>query len=149
MAPSPADVQQQELIESEIVQLQEDLIELKEKTVEIDEAIAALQNDIMEAGGMDLRIQTICVNDMRKKIDNLNNKITKNMVAKTKAEKDVSKLEASIAKFERESEKFEHNLKDLDDELESCAKALEEIVEQVKQTTQVQLSSAMMAYKTY
>ncbi|KAL7322745.1 Structural maintenance of chromosomes protein 4 [Mucor circinelloides] len=136
VAPSPADVRQQELIESEIVQLQEDLIELKEKTVEIDEAIAALQNDIMEAGGMDLRIQTICVNDMRKKIDNLNNKITKNMVAKTKAEKDVSKLEASIAKFERESEKFEHNLKDLEDELESCAKTLEEIVEQVKQTTQ-------------
>ncbi|KAK4509510.1 uncharacterized protein ATC70_007862 [Mucor velutinosus] len=136
VAPSPADVQQQEEIENEIVQLQEDLVELKEKTVEIDKAIAALQNDIMEAGGTDLRMQTICINDMRKKIDSLNNKITKNMVAKTKAEKDVSKLEASIVKFERESERFEHDLKELDDELESCAQMLEEINEQVKQATE-------------
>ncbi|CAO3607107.1 unnamed protein product [Mucor fragilis] len=136
VAPSPADVQQQEEIEDEIVQLQEDLVELKEKTVEIDAAIAALQNDIMEAGGMDLRLQTICVKDLRKKIDSLNNKITKNMVAKTKAEKDVSKLETSIVKFERESERFEHDLKELDDELESCAKTLEEINEQVKQATE-------------
>lgn len=140
MAPSPADVQQQQEIENEIVQLQEDLVELKEKTVEIDAAIAALQNDIMEAGGMDLRLQTICVKDLRKKIDNLNNKITKNMVAKTKAEKDVSKLETSIVKFERESERFEHDLKELDDELEACAKTLEEINEQVKQATEVMYS---------
>ncbi|CEP10094.1 hypothetical protein [Parasitella parasitica] len=130
-APSPADVQRQEEIESEIEQLQQDLVELKEKTAEIEDAIAALHENIMDAGGMDLRIQKICVNDMRKKIDGLNSKITKNMVAKSKAEKDVTKLESSIAKFERESEKYEHNLNDLEKELASCTRSLEEIMEQV------------------
>ncbi|KAL9550547.1 hypothetical protein MBANPS3_004670 [Mucor bainieri] len=136
VAPSPADVQQQQEIEQDIVQLQEELTELKEKTIEIDDAIAALQSNIMEAGGMDLRQQTVRVKDVRKKIDTLNNKITKNMVAKTKAEKDVSKLESSIAKFERESERFEHDLKALDDELEACAATLQDITEQVEQATE-------------
>ncbi|KAI8647729.1 hypothetical protein BD408DRAFT_334358, partial [Parasitella parasitica] len=130
-APSPADVQRQDEIGSEIEQLQQELIELKEKTIEIEEAIAALHEDIMDAGGMDLRIQKICVNDMRKKIDSLNSKITKNMVAKSKAEKDVTRLEASIVKFERESEKFEHNLNVLEEELQFCTRNLEEIIEQV------------------
>lgn len=145
-APSPADVQRQEEIKEEIEGLQEDLIELKEKTVEIEEAIAGLHEDIMEAGGMDLRIQKICVNDMRKKIDNLNNKITKNMVAKSKAEKDVTKLESSIVKFERESEKFEHNLKDLDDELQSCAQNLEEIIEKVNKAKEVNKEKRTVYY---
>lgn len=90
--------------------------ELKDKTAEIEETIRSLQEDIMEAGGMDLRLQKIVVDDVRKRIDNLNNKITKAMVAKAKAEKDVAKLESSIRKTEKDSSKIEEDLKELEEE---------------------------------
>ncbi|KAG2208081.1 hypothetical protein INT47_010443 [Mucor saturninus] len=126
--PKPADVARESEIESEIEQLQAEMADLKEQTVEIEETISSLHEEIMEAGGMDLRLQKICVNDVRKRIDGLNNRITKNMVAKTKAEKDVIKLENSIAKTEKESEKFEQNMANLDREIEEVAKNMADIV---------------------
>lgn len=113
------------------------MLELKEKTVEIEQAIAALHEEIMESGGMDLRLQKICVNNIRKKIDTLNNKITKHMVDKTKAEKDVHKFEASIVQFERESEQFENNLSELTDEMKECDKNLEDIISKVDKAKEV------------
>lgn len=104
------------------------MADLKEQTAEIEETISSLHEEIMEAGGMDLRLQKICVNDVRKRIDGLNNRITKNMVAKTKAEKDVIKLENSIAKTEKESEKFEQNMANLDREIGEVAKNMADIV---------------------
>jgi structural maintenance of chromosome 4 len=130
-------VNNQANIESEIEQLKEEMAELKEKTVEIEETISSLHEEIMDAGGNDLRVQKICVNDIRKQIDNMNNRITKNMVAKTKAEKDLSKLEASIVKFEKESEKFEQNLKELDDELKQHTKDMADIVAKVNEAKEV------------
>jgi structural maintenance of chromosome 4 len=113
------------------------MAELKEKTVEIEETISSLHEDIMDAGGMDLRLQKICVNDVRKRIDALNNRITKNMVAKTKAEKDVIKLESSIVKTEKEGEQFEKKLKELNDEVDQIGKDIEAMVAKVDESKQV------------
>lgn len=113
------------------------MVELKKQTVEIEETISSLHEEIMEAGGMDLRLQKICVNDVRKRIDGLNNRITKNMVAKTKAEKDVIKLENSIVKTEKESEKIEQNMARLDKEIQDIAKNMADIVLKVEDAKQV------------
>ncbi|KAI9480807.1 MAG: hypothetical protein EXX96DRAFT_564197 [Benjaminiella poitrasii] len=129
--PSPADVKHQAEIEAEISQLQNEMEELKEKTDEIQETISSLHEEIMDAGGMDLRLQKICVNDVRKRIDSMNNRITKNMVAKAKAEKDVSKYESSIVKFEKESEQYEQNLKQIEDEIQQYEEEMKEIIEKV------------------
>jgi structural maintenance of chromosome 4 len=141
--PSPADVENQAKIKEKIEQLKEEMAELKEKTVEIEETISSLHEEIMDAGGNDLRVQKICVNDIRKQIDNMNNRITKNMVAKTKAEKDLVKLEASIVKFEKESEQFEQNLKELDDELKQHTKAMASIAARVAEAKEVRIYSTL------
>lgn len=119
------------------------MADLKEKTVKIEETISSLHEDIMDAGGMDLRLQKICVNDVRKRIDGLNNRITKNMVAKTKAEKDVTKLESSIVKTERESEQFEAKLKEMNDEVNQIAQDMATVVTKVEDAKKVmQVNSA-------
>ncbi|KAI8993469.1 hypothetical protein BDB01DRAFT_327635 [Pilobolus umbonatus] len=55
--PKPADVQRQKDIKNEIEVLEEEMAGLKEMTSEIEETISSLQEDIMDAGGMDLRLQ--------------------------------------------------------------------------------------------
>lgn len=87
----------------------------------------------MDAGGMDLRIQKTCVNDVRKRIDGLNNRITKNMVAKTKAEKDVIKLETSIGRTEKESEQFKDDLKELNTEINEITQNMASIMQKVEE----------------
>ncbi|KAI8374155.1 uncharacterized protein BYT42DRAFT_393047 [Radiomyces spectabilis] len=119
-------------IEQEIARLQEEMEEYKAKTVEIDETIKSLHEDIMDAGGMDLRLQKIVVDDVRKRINGLNNKITKSMVAKAKAEKDVTKLESTIKKAEREFEKLETDLKELEQESKRKAKEASEVMKEVE-----------------
>ncbi|KAI8366600.1 hypothetical protein BD560DRAFT_490754 [Blakeslea trispora] len=135
--PSPADVKRQKEIEKEVSKLEKEMVELKEKTAQIEETISDLHEEILEAGGMDLRLQKICVNDVRKRIDSMNTRITKNMVAKTKAEKDVNKYEASIAKFEKESERFEQDLEDLNEEVKRHETDMAAIVAKAEETKQL------------
>ncbi|KAG0183387.1 hypothetical protein DFQ29_005763 [Apophysomyces sp. BC1021] len=132
--PSPEDIQRHEEIKKEIKQLHEEMKELKERTVEIDETIRSLHEDIMQAGGMDLRLQKIVVDDVRKKIETLNKKITKSMVAKAKAEKDVTKLESSITRTEKENEKIEADLKELEQEFDNKSKEAAQIMQEVEKS---------------
>ncbi|KAI8147562.1 hypothetical protein BJV82DRAFT_351738 [Fennellomyces sp. T-0311] len=129
--PSPEDVKRHGEIGGEIEQLEQEMAELKEKTTEIEETIESLQEDIMEAGGMDLRLQKMVVDDVTKRIDTLNNKITKAMVAKAKAEKDVVKLESSIKKYEQEDNKIDKDIQKLEAESLEKAKEAAEIAKQV------------------
>lgn len=135
--PSPHDVKREAEIGTEIEALQSEIEELKEKSAEIEETINSLHEEIMDAGGMDLRLQKICVNDVKKRIDNLNNRITKNSVAKSKAEKDVVKLEATIANIEKESEKFEDQLKELNKEIAEIAENMASVVKKVDEAKEV------------
>lgn len=135
--PSPHDVKREAEIGTEIDALQSEIEDLKEKSAEIEETISSLHEEIMDAGGMDLRLQKICVNDVKKRIDNLNNRITKNSVAKSKAEKDVVKLEATIANTEKEGEKFEDQLKELNKEIAEIAENMASVVKKVDEAKEV------------
>lgn len=135
--PSPQDVKRHEEIQAEIEQLETEMNELKKKTAEIQEKIKLLQEEIMDAGGMDLRLQKIVVDDVRKRIDTLNNKITKSVVAKAKAEKDVVKLESSIKKTEKECEKIDQDLKEMEEEYKEKAKEVQKIKKEVEEAKKV------------
>ncbi|KAG1471270.1 hypothetical protein G6F56_002222 [Rhizopus delemar] len=135
--PRPADLERQKEIEQEIELIVVEVAELKEKTAVIEKTIASLHEQIMNAGGMELRQQKTCVNDIRKNIDQLNDRVIKNMVAKSKAEKDVTKLEASIRKFERESEIFESKLNELEKEADELARDMQEVNEKVEETNKL------------
>lgn len=93
------------------------LEELKEKTASIQEEIDSLQEEIMDVGGMDLRLQKIVVDDVRKRIDGHNDRITKCSVHKAKAEKDVVKLGANIEKSTKDMELMLQESAELDRQL--------------------------------
>ncbi|KAI9484434.1 hypothetical protein BDB00DRAFT_774953 [Zychaea mexicana] len=133
MEPSPEDVKRHSEIGHEIEKLENDMAELEEKPAEIDEQIQSLQEEIMDAGGMDLRLQKIVVDDVNKRIENLNSRITKAMVAKAKAEKDVVKLESSIKKYEQEDGKIDQDIKKLEAESAQKAKEAAGIIKQVEE----------------
>ncbi|KAI9257368.1 hypothetical protein BDA99DRAFT_441174 [Phascolomyces articulosus] len=135
MEPKPEDVERYGEIGEEIENLEEEMAELEEKPKDIDEQIESLQEDIMDAGGMDLRLQKIVVDDVNKRIENLNTKITKAMVAKAKAEKDVIKLESTIAKYEQEDGKIEEDLKKLEAESAVKTKEAAEITKEIDDLT--------------
>ncbi|CAO3670170.1 unnamed protein product [Rhizopus microsporus] len=132
--PSPADLERQKEIENQIEELVAEMDQLKEKTKVIEQTIASLHEQIMNAGGNELRQQKTCVNNIRKKIDSLNTQITKNMVAKSKAEKDVIRLEASIRKIEKEAEQFETKLKELEEEADELSQQMHSVTEDVNRT---------------
>ncbi|KAI8069201.1 RecF/RecN/SMC, partial [Gongronella butleri] len=100
--PSQEDVDRVAEIDDEIKELEAEMETIQVTVDEIDEKIKDLQDEIMEAGGLDLRLQTVVVNDMRKKIDDHNSKITKAGVLKAKAEKDIIKLNKNLAKYEHD-----------------------------------------------
>ncbi|KAI9030726.1 SMCs flexible hinge [Phycomyces nitens] len=94
--PKPADVQRLKDIGKNVETLEQDIKNLKGKADIIEEKIRTLHEDIMEAGGMELRLQKIVVNDMTTRIKTLDEKITKNTYAKSKAEKDVISKESFL-----------------------------------------------------
>ncbi|KAG2237053.1 hypothetical protein INT48_001821, partial [Thamnidium elegans] len=135
--PKPADIQRQAEIKQEIEDLEAEMKQLKKQTSEIEEAIRLLHEDIMNDGGMDLRLQTICVKQVRKNIDVANNRITKLMVAKSKAEKDVVKLEASIVKIEQEIENFSQTMQKLEDEIKETNKRMSDMTTELDKSKQL------------
>lgn len=147
--PSPQDVKRHDEIQTEIDQIEEEMNELKEKTVEIEEKIKSLQEEIMDAGGMDLRLQKIVVDDVRKRIDNLNSKITKSMVAKAKAEKDVVRLESSIKKTEKECENIDKNLKEMEEEYKEKAKEVQKVMKEVEEAKKVKINLTRYSFPVF
>ncbi|KAL0090798.1 hypothetical protein J3Q64DRAFT_1631009 [Phycomyces blakesleeanus] len=135
--PRPADVKRLKDIEEEVQTLEQDITTLKDKTADIEEKIRSLHEDIMEAGGMELRLQNIVVNDMTNGIKALDEKITKSTYAKSKAEKDVTRLEFTIQKTEADAEKIDSDLQDLEKELTRMTKEAAEASQQVESSRKV------------
>ncbi|KAI8084576.1 RecF/RecN/SMC [Halteromyces radiatus] len=135
--PSPQDVQRLEEINQTIERLTGEMEELKAKTTSIQETIESLHEEILDVGGMDLRLQKIVVDDVRKRIDGHNDKLTKCAVLKAKAEKDVLKLEDNIKKTETEIEKMMEGLADLDRQLIASTTTAAEILDEADRVKKV------------
>ncbi|ORX60365.1 RecF/RecN/SMC protein [Hesseltinella vesiculosa] len=114
MQPSQQDVDGLAEIDQEIEQLNQDMEDIKSQCAEIEDKIHSLQDDIMDAGGMDLRLQTVVVNDMTKLIEGHHSKITKGTVLKSKAEKDVVKFNKNLSKYDTSLEQLAKEIEDLD-----------------------------------
>jgi structural maintenance of chromosome 4 len=94
---------------------------LHAETSGIEDEIKALQEKIMEIGGVKLRSQKAKVDDFREQITALNDRITTCDVARAKNEKDCDKF-ATIIKSSKE-------------ELETLAEELAALEEDMKQST--------------
>ncbi|KAK0528142.1 Structural maintenance of chromosomes protein 4 [Tilletia horrida] len=101
---------------------------LKKTTAMFEADIDALQEKILEVGGLELRTQRSKVTGIKEMIDLSNERITKAEVAKVKAEKDIAKLSTNIEQHEQALETLAEELEDV---LENI-RAKDEVIAEVK-----------------
>lgn len=98
--PDAADASRLEELTSEVANLESEIGRLQETTQKFESDIAALQEKILDAGGVSLQTQQSKVQGMRSMIDVSGEELTKAEVAKARAEKDIVKYESSTSKRE-------------------------------------------------
>lgn len=125
--PNPADVKRHEQIQFELEELNAEVDHLKEQTAQLDDTIKQLHQKIMEAGGMQLRLQKVKVDGVKEQIDTLNDRITKSIVSKSKAEKDATRFAKSIVKQENQIQEIDEQSETLTKEIEDNLAIVEEI----------------------
>lgn len=122
-------------LESQIAGHNKDLDQLKKKTGAIEQAIKALQDKILEVGGVRLRTQQAKVQDLKEVIDHANDRLTKAEVAKSKAERDVVKLEKALGKNRGDLDGLEAEVEELEEKMgsnEAEAEAMRQGAEQAR-----------------
>ncbi|KDE07484.1 hypothetical protein MVLG_02159 [Microbotryum lychnidis-dioicae p1A1 Lamole] len=111
--PEAGDLKKIEQLDKEIASLSMDLENLKSETKGIETQITALQNKILEVGGVRLRGQQTKVQDLKSQIDLANERLTKAEVGKAKSEKDAAKLTKSIGANQKGLEAAQQELEEL------------------------------------
>lgn len=98
--------------EKVVQQKQKELDGLKSETAEMDQKIADLQEKIMEAGGVRLRMQKSKVDSVKEQMELCNTRLSNGVMEKTKAENELKKQSKIIEKSEKEmnegAEEFEN-----------------------------------------
>jgi structural maintenance of chromosome 4 len=119
--PDAGDVSRIASLEREIAAAQSELESLQLRSGTIEEAIKALEKNILDIGGSRLLAQKSKVDGLKLHINLANDEITKAEVTKAKAEKDSVKLESTIAssqqglEVEAELEKLNDLLREVKD----------------------------------
>ncbi|KAI9286953.1 hypothetical protein BC943DRAFT_320354 [Umbelopsis sp. AD052] len=81
----------------------------------------------MEAGGIKLRFQKAKVDGVKEQIDLLNDRITKSIVSKSKAEKDAARFAKSIVRQQQQVEEMDTQLDDLTKQIDENSTVANEI----------------------
>jgi len=101
--------------------------ELHAETSGIGDEIKALQEKIMEIGGVKLRSQKAKVDDLREQITALNDRITTCDVARAKNEKDCDKFAKTIKSSEEELETLTEELAALEEDMKQSSRNAEQV----------------------
>ncbi|KIY03289.1 uncharacterized protein Z520_01756 [Fonsecaea multimorphosa CBS 102226] len=133
--------------DSQIIRLQthiestsRELEQLHSETASVEAEIQALQDRIMEVGGIQLRTQKARVDGLKERIDMLNDDISSAEVAKTKNEKLKVKNEKTKSDAEKELESLSKDLERLEQDIERHKTAAAELRAQVDQAEEQQTS---------
>ena len=100
---------------------------LHAETAGIDNEIKALQEKIMEVGGVKLRSQKAKVDDFREQITALTDRITTCDVARAKNEKDCEKFANLMKSSEEELETLAEELSSLEEDMKASIRNAEQI----------------------
>lgn len=106
--------------ENLVAQKEAELKELQLHSKSLEDQIAALQEKILEAGGVELRMQRSKVDGIREQMDLLNSRISNGVIEKTKTENNLRKHDRAINNAQKEIDSGEG-------EMEKLGKALEEL----------------------
>ncbi|EPQ25894.1 uncharacterized protein PFL1_06567 [Pseudozyma flocculosa PF-1] len=135
--PDAADAKRIAELDKQIAAFDKDIAKLSEKTEAIEADIAALQEKILEAGGVALRMQKSKVDGIKEMLDLSSERITKAEVAKSKAEKDVKKLEAAMARNQQQLDELEREVEELMQTIEAKTRAAESVRAKVAEAQDV------------
>jgi len=97
------------------------------ETAGIENEIKALQEKIMEVGGVKLRSQKSKVDDLREQITALNDRITTCDVARVKNEKDCEKFAKIMKSSEEELETLTEELAQLEEDMKESVRKAEQV----------------------
>lgn len=121
------------MLEKQVQTQSTELAELKVETSSIESEIKALQDKIMEIGGVRLRSQKAKVDGLREQIETVNQQHMHAEIAKTKAEKAKVKVEKTFKDSTDELETVTRGMEGLDQEIKAQAKAVEEVKARVEE----------------
>jgi len=130
---SAADKNRVITLEKQINTLNTELAKLRSETSGTEEEIKALQDKIMEVGGVRLRSQKAKVDGLREQIETLNEQHMQADIAKTKAEKTKVKVEKAFRDSTEELENVTRDMEGLEAEIKEQVKAAEEIKTRVEE----------------
>lgn len=119
--PSKSDESRVTTLRKQIASLEKEISNIHAETATVEEEIKALQDKIMEVGGIRLRTQKAKVDGLRDQVKTLAEEMSAAEVAKVKAEKQKTKHEKSTLEAQ--------------EEIESVSKELEELNTEVKKQT--------------
>lgn len=123
--------------------------ELKSQTLDLQNRVNELEEKIMEAGGVELRLQSSKVDLIKQKIEIINDKVSHDRMSKRKVENEIKRVQKVITESAIEIEKTEKELQlikdhdtDKQEELDSLNKLISEL-EQKKDAKEQALESVV------
>jgi structural maintenance of chromosome 4 len=114
-------------LEKSISKSESNLETLRSHSSQIEADIKAIQQKILDVGGIKLRSQKSKVDGIREQMDTLNECITKAEHSSIKDTKEVAKLEKCILKSEKEIETMEAEYEELNDTIRKKTEAALEL----------------------
>ena len=135
--PDAGDASRIAELDGQIASLEKEIGKLTEKSSAIESDIESLQEQILEAGGVELRTQNSKVESIKEKIELSSELTTKAEVAKSKAEKDVLKLQKSLEKNEAQLEELDSELEQLREQIAANSQAADGIRSKVEDAQHV------------
>lgn len=135
--PNAADQKRIKSLEATIASSTSEVNKLREKSGAIESDIQALQEKILEIGGVRLRSQKAKVDGMKQQMDHINETITRAEVGKAKAERDSEKLGTNLKNNAASLEEQEATLGELEEVLAVCGEDLENVRKRVEQAQSV------------
>nr|KAJ3421945.1 hypothetical protein HK105_001747 [Polyrhizophydium stewartii] len=130
--PDPADVQRAAQLERTIKKTEPQLADHEAGAAKIQAQIAALQEQILEVGGVKLRTQNARVESLLDQIKMLQAKTTKLRAEKSSRTNSLRKLSKSVAKREAELESLDAETNEIKASLDSQSAAAHQVRQRVK-----------------
>ncbi|KAJ1916560.1 Structural maintenance of chromosomes protein 4 [Mycoemilia scoparia] len=116
----------EELTRSEAMHL-ENIADLKSQCSQIEEAIKELQEQIMQVGGVQLRVQKTKVDDLKDRINTITDQLSSWERSLVKAQSDISRIERSMAKNETERNGLTEQIAEITKSIEANTHAAVEV----------------------
>lgn len=116
-----------QILQSKIKSIESEIEELRLRTVGIENEISSLEEQIMEVGGVKLRIQKSKVDGIIQQIELRNERIANSRMTKIKTEKEVMKQNKAVESSTRELDNVEAEVQTVDRELAQVQEQAREI----------------------